>query len=164
MNTMIPNPSKTITINKSSQFIMNRLHHIGAWSGNDTGITITEASIDKNLNMYKFKSKGLLGSLEFGNYGTVIVTPNGEESCTLTIEMGKNFGCIDDQYEANDCNNQISSFLSILSFLIGMKDEELTNYPKHEKKHQVRKIFSYVVYIFGFALGIAIIKAIISAL
>lgn len=127
---MIPNPTRKVTLNKPVAYIMNRLKWLGGWSGNDTGITITNATIDYNLNSYSFKSKAnIFGIIDMGNYGNVTVNPVGDSSCELTIEMGKNYGCISDQYEAQDCNSQITSFLNILSRLIGMPDEEISKLP-----------------------------------
>lgn len=133
---MIQNPTKKITINKSVDYVMTRLQHLGAWTGKQMGITIVEAHIDKNFNTYSFKSKAIVTDslVDMGNFGNVSLNPIGSDKCELTIEMGKNFGCISNQFEAQDCNSQISAFLNILSSLINKNESEITNYPKSSGK------------------------------
>ena len=150
MNTMISNPQKSITINKSLPFIMTRLKHLGGWSGGDTGITITQAQIDYNLNRYTFMCQGF----GFGNNGSVQVEEIDSEKCKVTIEIGRNYGCIDDQYEANEANQQIEAFLGILSMLIGMDESNLSNYPKEEKKK------SHIGRTIAICVGVALLIAI----
>ena len=140
MNTMINNPKRTIVLNKSADFIFTRLQYIGAWSGDEKGITIVQANLDKNLNLYNFMSKAnISGIVDFGNKGSVTVIPKSDDSCELTIEIGKNYGCISDQYEAQDCENQVDAFLRLLSETINMSDEELKNFPKDEGKNKKKK-------------------------
>ena len=139
---MITNPVKSVVINKSIEFLMNRLFYIGGWSGTDKGIKIVEASLDKNLNTYNFKSQAnIVGLFSLGNYGIVTLEPNGENVTKLTIEMGKNYGCITDDMDAQDLNMQIQAFLSLLSSLISMDDSNLPNYPKQVPNVKKKKLF-----------------------
>ena len=164
MNTMIPNPSRTITISKPVAYVMERLKHIGAWTGNDTGITIVQANIDTTLNTYQFKSKAnIFGFADMGNNGFVTVTPVNDASCTLSIEMGKNFGSISDQYEAQDCMSQINAFLNVLSSVLNMDMDQITKYPKQKKKVDASPITTHSWKTIGIIWGIVFLLAMIVA-
>ena len=128
---MINNPKRTVTINKPVNYVMDRLKVLGGWTGSHAGITISQANIDYNMNYYTFTCDGFFTS--FGNQGNVQVMPVNDNACTVTIEIGRSFGCIDDQWEAQLCSNQIDSFMNILSSLIGMNDEDITKFPTQEQ-------------------------------
>ena len=156
MNTMIPNPNRTITIAKPVAYVMERLKHIGAWTGNDTGIRIIQASIDTTLNTYKFISEAnIRGIVDMGNNGFVTVTPVGDASCTVTVEIGKNFGCISDQYEAQDCMSQLNAFLSVLSSVLNMDMEQVVKYPQQKKKNG----WKGVIIVWGIVLILGLVIA-----
>lgn len=135
MNTMINNPKRTVTINKPAKYVMDRLKVLGAWTGSHVGITISQASIDYNINSYEFTCDGFFTG--FGNKGNVQVMPVNDNACTVTIEIGRTFGCIDDQWEAQLCNDQINSFVNLLSTLVGLNDEEITKFPTPEQREQL---------------------------
>lgn len=124
MNTMINNPKRTLTINKPVKYVMDRLKAIGAWTGAHAGITIAQANINYDMNYYDFTCDGFFTGI--GNKGNVQVSPVNDEQCSLTIEIGRNFGCIDDQWEAQLCSNQIDAFIKLLSELLSKSDNELT--------------------------------------
>ena len=132
---MINNPKRTVTINKPVKYVMDRLKVLGAWTGSHAGITISQANIDYNMNYYTFTCDGFFTS--FGNQGNVQVMPVNDNACTVTVEIGRSFGCIDDQWEAQLCSNQIDSFMNILSSLIGMNDEDITKFPTPEEHEQL---------------------------
>ena len=156
MNTMIPNPSRTITIAKPVAYVMERLKHIGAWTGNNTGITIVQATIDPTLNTYKFRSEAnISGIVDMGNNGFVSVTPVSDASCTVTVEIGKNFGCISDQYEAQDCMSQLNAFLGVLSSVLNMDMEQVVKYPQQKKKNG----WKGVIIVWGIVLVLGMLLA-----
>lgn len=131
MNTMINNPKRTVTINKPAEYVMNRLKVLGGWTGKNAGITISQANIDYNMNYYTFMCDGFISSI--GNKGNAQVNPINNEQCSVTVEIGRTFGCIDDQYEASLCMGQIDAFFNILSALITKNDEEIIQFPTAEE-------------------------------
>lgn len=137
MDTMISNPKRTVTINKPAKYVMDRLKVLGGWTGSHAGITISQANIDYNMNYYTFTCDGFVTS--FGNQGNAQVMPVNDNSCTVTVEIGRSFGCIDDQWEAQLCSNQIDAFFKILSSLIGMSDDDITKFPTTEQIQAVNE-------------------------
>ena len=151
MNTMIANPHRTVTINKPLGDIMLRLAYIEAWTNKNTGIEIADAHIDCNLNCYTFHSKSnISGIADFGNVGNVCVEPISDNMCKLSIEIGKNYGHITDQFEAQDCTTQITYFLTVLSALIDMTEEQLKNFPKKTSKSSSLKVnWGWIIVLLG---------------
>ena len=157
MNTMISNPKQTITINKPASHVLNCLKHLGGWAGNDTGITITQAEIDTNLNRYTFRTTGHGSGIDvFGNLGTAIVNPIDDNRCEITVEVGRAYGCIDEPVDAQICSNDIKSFFNVLSSIINKTDEELQQYPV-QKKNSMSAIEWILAIIGGIILGAGII-------
>ena len=132
---MIPNPTRTIVIKKDIETIKNKLSHIQDWSGKNVGINIVSSSLDDNLNTFNFSCQAnIVGLIDLGNDGIVTLEEEGENATRLTIEMRKRLGCISDQFEAQDLNDQIQHFLSLLSSLLNKDENELANAPVQPKK------------------------------
>lgn len=131
----IPNPKRTFTVDFSKEHVFTRLHWIGAWTNKNNQLSIVEANLDRTIGHYRFKCFGCVtGFVTLGEYGDVFVTEKGENKCEITIEMRKVSGSIEDSADAYNIELEITNFISLLSRLLNMPEEQLQNYPKYTEK------------------------------
>lgn len=115
MNTIIDNPKRIVTIGRSAEYVIDRLKVIDKWAGSHAGIIISQPNLH-NTNSYTFACDGF--GARPGGQGKVVVTPVDEGSCTVTVEIGRPSGRVDDRAEAKLRSEQIDAFLKILSYLL----------------------------------------------
>lgn len=124
---MISNPTKQIHLNYGVPYVKERLLKMKDFTlGGGADIKVTEGTYNDALNIFTFKTKArIYGIASAGLQGTVTLTPAGDNQCDLHIEMGRVFGAIDDEYEAQDCQEQLLEFLTTLSTLLTRTTESL---------------------------------------
>ena len=114
MNAIIDNPKRIVTIDRSADYVRDRLKVIDKWAGSHVGIIISQPNY--TTDSYTFTCDGF--GVRPGGKGRVVVTPVDEGSCTVTVEIGRLSGRVDDRTEAKLRSEQIDAFLKILSYLI----------------------------------------------
>lgn len=114
MNAIIDNPKRIVTIDRSADYVRDRLKVIDKWAGSHAGIIISQPNY--TINSYTFTCDGF--GVRPGCKGRVVVTPVDEGSCTVTVEIGRPSGRVDDRAEAKLRSEQIDAFLKILSYLL----------------------------------------------
>ena len=127
MNAIIDNPKRIVTIGRSADYVRDRLKVIDKWAGSHAGIIISQPNLH-TINSYTFTCDGF--GARPGGQGKVVVTPAGEGSCTVTVEIGRPSGRVDDRAEAKLRSEQIDAFFKILSYLI---NNNITVYPTDEQ-------------------------------
>ena len=114
MNAIIDNPKRIVTIGRSADYVRDRLKVIDKWAGSHAGIIISQPNY--TTDSYTFTCDGF--GVRPGGKGKVKVTPVDEGSCTVTVEIGRPSGRVDDRTEAQLRSEQIDAFLKILSYLL----------------------------------------------
>ena len=114
MNAIIDNPKRIVTIDRSADYVRDRLKVIDKWAGSHAGSIISHPNY--TTHFYTFTCDGF--GVRPGGHGKVVVTPVDEGSCTVTVEIGRPSGRVDDRAEAKLRSEQIDAFLKILSYLI----------------------------------------------
>ncbi len=155
MNTMITNPSKKVVVNANIEHVKKALSKMKDFcaDGSNT-IVITSGTYNDVMNVFNFMSKGqITGIIDLGMIGSATLVAVDEAHTEITVEIGKAMGSIDDQFEAQDCNNQVTQFITALGKLIAFTDEQLDAIEVNDKPQTS---------ISGSAIGIAV--AIIIAL
>lgn len=114
MNAIIDNPKRIVTIGRSAKYVIDRLKVIDKWAGSHAGIIISQPNY--TMNSYTFTCDGF--GARPGGQGRVVVTPVDEGSCTVTVEIGRPSGRVDDRAEAKLRSEQIDAFFKILSYLL----------------------------------------------
>ena len=125
MNTI--NPKRIVTISRPAEYVIDRLKVIDKWAGSHAGIIISQPNLH-NTNSYTFACDGF--GVRPGGQGKVKVTPVDKGSCTVTVEIGRPSGRVDDRVEAKLRSEQIDAFLKILSYLI---NNNITGSPTDEQ-------------------------------
>ena len=126
MNAIIDNPKRIVTIGRSADYVRDRLKVIDKWAGSHAGIIISQPNY--TAESYTFTCDGF--GVRPGGQGRVVVTPVGEGSCTVAVEIGRPSGRVDDRAEARSRSEQIDAFLKILSYLI---NNNITGSPTDEQ-------------------------------
>lgn len=127
MNAIIDNPKRIVTIGRSADYVGDRLKVIDKWAGSHAGIIISQPNY--TTDSYTFTCDGF--GVRPGGQGKVKVTPVDKGSCTVTVEIGRPSGRVDDRAEAKLRSEQIDAFFKILSYLINnnitvsLTDEQL---------------------------------------
>lgn len=114
MNAIIDNPKRIVTIGRSADYVRDRFKVIDKWAGSHAGIIISQPNY--TANSYTFTCDGF--GARPGGQGKVMVAPVDGDSCTVTVEIGRPSGRVDDRVEAKLRSEQIDAFLKILSYLI----------------------------------------------
>lgn len=114
MNAIIDNPKRIVTIGKPADYVRDRLKVIDKWAGSHAGIIISQPNY--TTDSYTFTCDGF--GVRPGGQGKVVVTPVDKGSCTVTVEIGRPSGRVDDRAEAKLRSEQIDAFFKILSYLI----------------------------------------------
>lgn len=129
MNTMIPNPSRKVVVNSNIEHVKTALNKMKDFcSDGSNTIVIATGSYNGTLNTYNFMSRGqITGIIDMGMNGTATVVKVDENNTEITVEIGKAVGSISDQFEAQDCTNQINQFFIALSKLLDMTDEQINS-------------------------------------
>ena len=115
MNAIIDNPKRIVTIDRSADYVRDRLKVIDKWAGSHAGIIISQPNLHIT-DSYTFTCDGF--GARPGGQGRVVVTPVDEGSCTVMVAIGRPSGRVDDRAEAKLRSEQIDAFLKILSYLI----------------------------------------------
>jgi hypothetical protein len=112
MNTAIPNPSKTITLNYSAETIKEVVKNLHLYLKSNGKDGYTKESEDEILSRYKF-AKGEFLSL--GSYINIMI--DGDETkSTVTIDITRKMGAYDDWVEVSNANRQMSEVLDAISY------------------------------------------------
>jgi hypothetical protein len=129
---MIPNPTKTITINKNINEVMTSLSYLqdNIVTMGGKGYNIQE--VDTLLNRITIQK------MEFLSLGVnILIDINSQgDNTSITIEVQRALGAFDQWHEVTLANNHLNLLLKAISFGLKPKDQQQTEKVDAYKQQQ----------------------------